>query len=75
VLAYRNVFWYLLSRKFIRFFSGDREDLETVQTADVFPGVKLTSDRRLAIIDSSVDEVVRLETDRMELQRLLCGIF
>jgi hypothetical protein len=42
---------------------------------DVFPEVKLTSGRRLVIIDSSVDEVARLEADRKELQKPLCGIF
>ena len=41
----------------------------------VFPEVKLTSGRRLVIIDSSVDEVARLEADRKELQKPLCGIF
>jgi hypothetical protein len=52
-----------------------RRGLETVQTVDVFPEVKLTSGRRLVIIDSSVDEVARLEADRKELQKPLCGIF
>ena len=50
-------------------------NLETVQVVDVFPEVKLTSGRRLVIIDSSVDEVARLEADRKELQSLCAGFF
>jgi hypothetical protein len=46
-----------------------------VQTADVFSEVKLTSGRRLAIIDSSVDEVARLEADRIENAKADARVF
>ena len=46
-----------------------------MRTADVFPEELLTGGRRLAIIDSSVDEVARPEADRKELQNRRAGFF
>jgi hypothetical protein len=38
-------FWYILRRKFIRSCPVRRKDLETGQTAKVFPKAKLASGR------------------------------
>ena len=64
-----------LSSEIHQVFLGDWMNLETVQMVDVFPDVKLTSGRRLVIIDSSVDEVARLEADRKEHKNPCAGFF